>query len=309
MVALRGERSSRPRRTIVQRPSADDERSRCWRRTHATALPRPDRCSPVWPSSSPPVAAARRRVRRPRRRLSHRRPRRPRPRRRAPASQPPPREPIKIGVVTDVGQLEDKSFNQSLVTTAPRRPRGDRRHARRHRHQSISRLRREHPDLRRPGLRRHRDRRLPHRDRHDERRQGQPGHQVHRRRPGRLRRRERRPRPDVRLQGRCCELLPNYQGIVFAEEQAGYLAGIVAASISKTGTIGAVGGINVPAVVNYIARLRERRQVGQARHQGPLPGTSDPDPAKAFNDPTDGQDDRQAVHRTRTPTSSSRSPA
>src|SRR5512147_2177923 len=35
--------------------------------------------------------------------------------------------------------------------------------------------------------------------------------------------------------GDAAALLPNYQGIVFAEEQAGYLAGIVAASISKTG--------------------------------------------------------------------------
>ncbi len=47
--------------------------------------------------------------------------------------------------------------------------------------------------------------------------------------------------------------LPNYQGLIFKEQQAGYLAGILAASLSKTGVIGTVGGINtVPPVVSYI---------------------------------------------------------
>src|SRR5690349_22212241 len=61
------------------------------------------------------------------------------------------------------------------------------------------------------------------------------------------------PDPTFGCKGDAATLLPNYQGIVFAEEQAGYLAGIVAASISKTGVIGAVGGTNVPAVVAYNA--------------------------------------------------------
>ena len=46
---------------------------------------------------------------------------------------------------------------------------------------------------------------------------------------------------------------PNYQGLVFNEAQAGYLAGIVAGTITKSGKIGAVGGrSDVPPVVNYI---------------------------------------------------------
>lgn len=46
---------------------------------------------------------------------------------------------------------------------------------------------------------------------------------------------------------------PNYQGLLFNEAQAGYLAGIVAGTISKSGKIGAVGGrSDVPPVVNYI---------------------------------------------------------
>ncbi len=45
----------------------------------------------------------------------------------------------------------------------------------------------------------------------------------------------------------------NYQGLLFAEAQAGYLAGIVAGTITKSGKIGAVGGrSDVPPVVSYI---------------------------------------------------------
>lgn len=45
----------------------------------------------------------------------------------------------------------------------------------------------------------------------------------------------------------------NYQGLLFNEAQAGYLAGIVAGTITRSGKIGAVGGrSDVPPVVNYI---------------------------------------------------------
>src|SRR5687767_14797156 len=45
----------------------------------------------------------------------------------------------------------------------------------------------------------------------------------------------------------------NYQGLLFAENQAGYLAGIVAANITKSNKIGAVGGVSaVPPVVAFI---------------------------------------------------------
>lgn len=45
----------------------------------------------------------------------------------------------------------------------------------------------------------------------------------------------------------------NYQGLLFNEAQAGYLAGIVAANITKTNKIGAVGGVSaVPPVVAFI---------------------------------------------------------
>ncbi|MGZ5422771.1 MAG: BMP family ABC transporter substrate-binding protein [Aeromicrobium sp.] len=48
-------------------------------------------------------------------------------------------------------------------------------------------------------------------------------------------------------------LLPNYQGIGWKEQQPGYLAGIVAGALSTSGVIAAVGGTwAVPAVPNYI---------------------------------------------------------
>jgi basic membrane protein A len=53
--------------------------------------------------------------------------------------------------------------------------------------------------------------------------------------------------------GDMSKVTPNYQGIQWKEQQPGYLAGIVAASISKSHVIGAVGGTaSVPAVPNYI---------------------------------------------------------
>lgn len=47
--------------------------------------------------------------------------------------------------------------------------------------------------------------------------------------------------------------LKNVQGDVFASNQASYLAGIVAANMSKTGTIGFVGGVNVPVLQEFLA--------------------------------------------------------
>ena len=96
------------------------------------------------------------------------------------------------------------------------------------------------------------------------------------------------PDPTFACAGDAAALLPNYQGIVFAEAQPGYLAGIVAASLSKSGTIGAVGGTNVPAVVNYW-----RGYENGAKSINPdikvLYQETDPNPAVGFNDPAKGK--------------------
>ncbi len=53
--------------------------------------------------------------------------------------------------------------------------------------------------------------------------------------------------------GDASTLLPNFVGLQYQEDQAGYLAGIVAGSLTQNKTVAAIGGINtVPAVVRYI---------------------------------------------------------
>jgi basic membrane lipoprotein Med (substrate-binding protein (PBP1-ABC) superfamily) len=47
------------------------------------------------------------------------------------------------------------------------------------------------------------------------------------------------------------EPLPNLVGVQFREDQAGFLAGALAAQVSKSGTIAGVYGIDVPAVKKY----------------------------------------------------------
>jgi basic membrane protein A len=96
------------------------------------------------------------------------------------------------------------------------------------------------------------------------------------------------PDPTFACKGDAATLIPNYQGIVFAEAQPGYLAGIIAGSLDKSGTIGAVGGTNVPAVVNYW-----RGYENGAKSVKPdikvLYQETDPDPAKGFNDQSKGK--------------------
>ena len=49
----------------------------------------------------------------------------------------------------------------------------------------------------------------------------------------------------------------NVRGLIFAEEEAGYLAGVAAALVSKTGVVGSVGGQKIPPVDAYIAGYRQ----------------------------------------------------
>ena len=96
------------------------------------------------------------------------------------------------------------------------------------------------------------------------------------------------PDPTFGCKGDAATLLPNYQGIVFAEAQPGYLAGIVAGSLTKSGTIGAVGGTNVPAVVNYWRGYENGAKSVKADVKV-LYQETDPDPAKGFADQSKGK--------------------
>ena len=75
----------------------------------------------------------------------------------------------------------------------------------------------------------------------------------------------------------------------FEEDQAGYLAGIVAGSVSKTHIVGAIGGINlVPAVVRYLQgyQLGAETITGTTVKSGYVTTT---DFGKAFNNPATGK--------------------
>jgi basic membrane protein A and related proteins len=98
------------------------------------------------------------------------------------------------------------------------------------------------------------------------------------------------PDPTFACPGDAKALLPNYEGIGWHEEQPGFLAGIVAASLSKSGTIAAVGGTAaVPAVPNYImgyangAKSVNPNINVQVQYVSPNPD------AAAFNDQSGGK--------------------
>jgi len=51
--------------------------------------------------------------------------------------------------------------------------------------------------------------------------------------------------------------VPNVLGLQFPSEEAGYLAGVVAAMVTKSGTVSTVGGVSIPPVDNWIAGFRQ----------------------------------------------------
>ena len=98
------------------------------------------------------------------------------------------------------------------------------------------------------------------------------------------------PDPNFGCKGDAATLLPNYQGLVFKEAQAGYLAGIVAASISKSGYIAAIGGTKVvPAVANYIAGYANAAATVNPDIKVEQQYVSEAPDAAAFNDPAGGK--------------------
>jgi basic membrane protein A and related proteins len=83
--------------------------------------------------------------------------------------------------------------------------------------------------------------------------------------------------------------LPNYESVIFAEAQAGYLAGIVAGSISETGEVAAIGGSGtIPPVVNYARGFENGVHSVNEGATVHITYISD-DLTVAFNDPTAGK--------------------
>jgi basic membrane protein A len=83
--------------------------------------------------------------------------------------------------------------------------------------------------------------------------------------------------------------LANYESVIFSEQQAGYLAGIVAASITKSNKIAAIGGSGtIPPVVNYMRGYENGAKSVNPDVAVSLKYISD-DLTVAFNDPTSGK--------------------
>jgi basic membrane protein A len=90
--------------------------------------------------------------------------------------------------------------------------------------------------------------------------------------------------------GDMSKLTPNYQGIQWKEQQPGYLAGIVAAGISKSGHVAAVGGTaSVPAVPNYMIGFLNGAKAVNPNAKVELQYISPAPDAKAFADPAGGK--------------------
>jgi basic membrane protein A len=86
------------------------------------------------------------------------------------------------------------------------------------------------------------------------------------------------------------KLLPKFVALKYEEDQAGYLAGIVAASVSKAGKVGAIGGINlVPPVVRYIQGYVLGAQSINPKITVDVGYVTSSDFGKAFNDPATGK--------------------
>jgi basic membrane protein A and related proteins len=86
------------------------------------------------------------------------------------------------------------------------------------------------------------------------------------------------------------EPLPNYESLIYSEAQAGYLAGIVAASISESGAVATLGGhSNIAPVVNYMRGFQNGVLAINEDATVHLKYVTDSDLALAFNDPTAGK--------------------
>jgi basic membrane protein A len=83
--------------------------------------------------------------------------------------------------------------------------------------------------------------------------------------------------------------LANYESLIFNEAQAGYLAGIVAASITESNVIAAIGGSGtIPPVVNYMRGYENGAKSVNEDVTVHLKYISD-DLTVAFNDPATGK--------------------
>ena len=96
--------------------------------------------------------------------------------------------------------------------------------------------------------------------------------------------------PTFACKGDPTKLLPNYQGLVYKEEQVGYLAGVLAASVSKSGVVRhGRRHQHDPGGRPLHQRLPQRSHVGEARWTRSSCSTFRPTSPRRFNDPGTGK--------------------
>lgn len=90
--------------------------------------------------------------------------------------------------------------------------------------------------------------------------------------------------------GDAAALLPHMVALSYQEDQAGYLAGMAAASASKTGTIGAIGGITLCGpCIRYIQGFKLGAESINPDVKLVVAWVTESDFTKAFNDPVTGK--------------------
>jgi basic membrane protein A and related proteins len=83
---------------------------------------------------------------------------------------------------------------------------------------------------------------------------------------------------------------PNVAGLVFAEEQGSFLVGAAAALKTKTGTVGFIGGCDVPLIKKFEAGFKAGAQAAKAGTKVLTNYLSTPaDKCSGFNDPAKGE--------------------
>ena len=90
--------------------------------------------------------------------------------------------------------------------------------------------------------------------------------------------------------GDAAALLPHMVALSYQEDQAGYLAGMAAASASKTGTIGAIGGVTLCGpCIRYIQGFKLGAESINPDIKLVVSWVTESDFIKAFNDPVTGK--------------------
>jgi basic membrane protein A len=79
--------------------------------------------------------------------------------------------------------------------------------------------------------------------------------------------------------------LPNVAGLIFAEEQGSYLAGVAAALASKTGKIGYIGGVRIPLLQKFEAGFVAGVKATNASATVDVKYVTEPPDFGGFNDP------------------------